>query len=528
MSLESGRYHAIPVQSEDPGFELDVDFDPELRVITAQRISLSVPVEPESEIDALKNQVKDGIAEVKKGGWKSALKLAKKFVDDSMKDEREKRAEQQAVEYKDPMDPVNAFALPDAARVQYEPITLMEDKHKDSENYQFRTDSSYGVLIPLGDGVFKEINFVYPSHEYAEKHYPEQHVGHSVPNWRREDDVLHKMRIHFLSKDKEKAEAAAKATNMTQEKSEYFDVDLSSTRAGEKTRFSAPNFSFDARTGDMSLNFLKAWYLPTKTKAGRQIQYNWDALRIRITQGDKLICRRVCWSSNKGHEYMKSLNNQMELMGGGYLGELKEGCYEFRVSVYNDELLVYPFEIKRIDSTDTRSEPGTYYVLHTPQKEFVKAEYNKSENFTFDFEYPASTLAERYGSEEKIKLECELLKDGESWLPYDISDFDASYMHDEFEVRNNVRWTRLEPKISVPFGTPPATGSRNREYTPPPAGKYTFLISVNGNEQSRIDVEIDGDGETLAMDSSAYPDLPIADFEFIEEHGGQLIKIQAV
>lgn len=524
MSVESGKYYAVPVQDNDPAFELDVDFKPDLRVITAQRISLSAG-EPVNEIDAIKGQVKDSIAEVKKGGWKSALNLAKKFVEDSMKDEREKRAERDAANYKDPMDPKNAFAFPDASQVKYEPIHLMEDKNKDSDLFQFRTDSSYGVLMPLEDGVFREISFSFPSHEYAEKHYPEQHVGHSVTNWRREDDLLHKMRIHYLSKDKTKAEAAARAADFSKEKSEYFEVDMSSTRAGEKTRFSAPRLKLDPRTGELSLNFLSAWYLPTKTKAGRQIQYNWDALRITITQGDKLIRRKVCWSSNKGHEYIKSLNNQMELMDGGYLGEFTEGQYEFRVSVYNEELMVYPFEVKRIDSTDTRTDPATYYVLDTPRDKFVETEYNKGENYLLYFKYPARTLAEKYGSEEKVKIECEVLKDGKSWLPYDLSESEADSMFDDFEIRNNIRWLLLEPRLGVPFGIPPAKGSRNREYTAPEEGKYTIVISINGNEESRFDVEITDEGETLRMDESTFPDLPIADFEFTEEHDGPLFRI---
>lgn len=526
MSVESGKYYAIPVQSTDAEFEIDFAVNPELTVITAQRLTEDdAPQTPADEIEQLKSKAKEGIASLKKGGLKGAFGFAKKLAEESMKDDKQKLEEKKAAEFKDPMDPVNAFAHDLKSRVKYEPIHSLSDKNKNTELLQFRSDTGYGVLIPQGDGVLQEISFTYPSHEYAEKKYPEQNVGHSVPDWRREDDLLHKMRIHYLSKDKSKAEAAARAADFSKEQSEYFDVDLSSTRSGEKTRFSAPRLKLDPRTGELTLYSLNAWYLPTKTQAGRQVQYNWDALRITITQGDKLVRRAVCWSSSKGHEYIKSLNNQMELMNGGYLGEFKEGQYEFRVSVYNQELMVYPFEVKRIDSTDTRSDPATYYVLDTPRDHFVETEYNKEENYILYFKYPARTLAEKYGSEEKVKIECELLQNGKNWLPYELSESEADSMFDEFEIRNNVRWLLQEPRLGVPFGIPPARGARNREYTPPAEGKYTIVICVNGNEESRFDIEITDEGETLRMDESTFPDLPVADFEFTEEHDGPLFRI---
>lgn len=524
MLVENGKYFAIPVERCGPEFELEVESDSDMHVITGQRVSV-MDSESANGIDVLKGQVKDKIEEVKKGGWKSALSLAKKAASEYMMDDREKQARRDAENYKDPLKPENAFAFPDGSYVKYEAIDSLRNREKITESYQFRTDRSYGILTPLGDGVLREVSFTYPSHEYAEKYYPEQHVGHNVADWRREDEVLHRMRVHYLSKDKSKAESIARAKTLSEEENEYFTIDMSSTPSGEKTRFSAPNLKIDPNTGDLNLGFLNAWFLPEKTLSGRQVQYNWDALRISVTQGDQLIRRKVCWSSNRGREYIKPLDNKMEVMDDGYLGEYREGKYELRVSAYHQELMVYPFEVKRIDSTDVRSDPATYYVLSTPKDDFAEFRYNQGGIYALDINYPYRTLAERYGSEEKITVECEIIKDGTAWLPYELSECEADTMHLDIEIRNEASWTLLERTLSVPLGTPPPKRSKNRDYTPPPAGKYSLLVLVNGNEESRIDFEIDGEGDTLISDEATYPDLPLANFEFAEEHHTQLFRI---
>lgn len=521
MSLVSGKYYSAPLNSHDPDYEIDIEVTQGLSVITGQRNSLSIK-ETTGELDNIKEQVKAGIAEIKKGGWKSALSLATKVTADYLKDDKEKAAEKAKAAEKDPMDPVNAFAFPDDVRVKYELIHSLEDKHKDTDIYQFRTETSYGVLIPQGNGVFQEISFTFPCYEYAEKHYPEQNVGHTVHNWRREDDVLHRMHIHYLSQDKSKAEAAARLADFDKEKSKYFSVDLNSTRAGEKTRFSAPDLKLDAKSGDLSLNFLYAWFLPRKTQVGRQIQYNWDAMRVRVTQGEKLIKRLVCWSNSKEIDYIKSQCTNMELMNGGYIGELAPGNYELRVSLYNDEVFVYPFEVIKTVSTDNRTAVETYYTLKTPLDNFAQLEYTE-ESFQLNIRYPLRQLVSSHGSVDKFEISCNIMRDGKSWPDYEVSEFDGDNMQNIVKVRNNLNWMERIDNLQVPFGSQPEY--RGREAVPD--GVYTIHISFDGNEAEQIDFEIENG--RLSTQAVAFPsELAISDFDFPDEHGYHLFPLKSL
>lgn len=521
MSPESGKYYAVPVCSQDPEFEIEFDVKPDLRVIGAQRLTeADAPQETADELEALKSQVKEGIAGIKKGGLKGALSFAKKLAVESMKDDKQKAEEKKAAAYKDPMDPVNAFALDLKARVQYEPIHSLEDKHKDTELFQFRSDTGYGVLEKIDDGLFREIIFTYPSYEYAEKHYPEQNVGHSVPDWRREDDQLHRMRVYYLSSDKNKAEEKARSADLNREKDKHFSVNRASTRAGEKTRFSAPDLRIHPKSGELSLNFLYAWFLPRATQAGRQIQYNWDALRVRITQGDKLIKRIVCWSNSKEMDYIKSQRTSMELMGGGYIGELPEGKYVLQVSVYNDEIMSYPFEVIKTVSTDNRTEVETYYSLKTPVDDFAKFTYC-NESFQLDVAYPLKGLISELGSSEKTEVSCIIMRDGKTWPDYEVSEFDGSNMSDEISIRNNPGWAEGRCRLQIPFGSSPVS----RECKAVPDGVYTLHINVDGKETDQIDFEVKEGA--LTTDSVSFPaDLPLADFDFPDEHYAHLFPLK--
>ena len=300
MSINSGKFYAVPVSSDDPEFDIEFSVDTELRFISAKRMTEDEKTQaPMDEIEQIKAKAKEGMASFKKGSLKGAFGFAKKLAEETMKDDKPKLEE---ANFKDPMDPIHAFALDTQSSISYEPIYSLEDKHKDTNLFQLRSDSGYGVLEPLENGVLREISFSYPSHEYAEKKYENQHVGRSVHDWRREDDVLHRMRVYYLSQDKAKADAAAKAASMATIKNDYFSVDLTSTRAAEKTRFSTPSFRLDPKSAELTLSALYAWFLPRKTQNGRQIQYNWDALRVRITQGDTLVERsRYATEKQKTH-----------------------------------------------------------------------------------------------------------------------------------------------------------------------------------------------------------------------------------
>lgn len=513
MSIESGKYYAVPVSIDDQEFQIEFDVDPSLRTITAQRLKESDGSEAVvDEIEQLKNKAKEGIASIKKGGLKGAFSFAKKLAEETMKDDRQKLAEKSQPEFKDPMDPIHAFSFDLTSEVKYEPIHSLENKDKDTEYYQFRDASGYGVLMPLGDGVYREVSFVYPSHDYAEKHYENQHVGNSVHDWRREDDTLHKMRVFYLSTDQSKAESAAKSADIKKEKEEYFSVDFSTTRAREKTRFSAPDFNFNAKSGQLNLDFLYAWFLPRKTKAGRQIQYNWDALRVCVTQGDTLIRRVVCWSSSKKTDYIQSQRTSMELMNGGYIGELEEGKYELRISIYNDEVMVYPFEVIKTVSTDVRTEVETYYTLKTFKDDFSEIEY-EDKSFQLNIQYPLQHLVSEMGSVEGFEVSCKIMRDGKTWPDYEVSEFDGSNMKNTIEVRNNEKWTSGSAGLQIPFGSQSEYIGREAV----PDGIYTAHINVDGVEKHQIKFEIKE--SKLSTDTIKPPkDIAIADFDFSEEH----------
>lgn len=549
MTLESGKYYAIPVSSGDPDFDVEFNVNPELSVITAQRlIESDKPQTPSDEIEQIKAKAKEGLASIKKGGLKGAFSFAKKMSEEYLKDDKQKLTEKKEAEFKDPMDPINAFALDTQSRVKYGLIHSLEDKTKNTNIYEFRSDSGYGVLESVGEGVFREISFSYPSHEYAEKHYENQSVGHSVHDWRREDDDLHRMRTYFLSQDKAKAETAAKLASMETIKNEYFSVDLTSTRATEKTRFSTPNLKISHKSGELSLNFLYSWFLPRKTQNGRQIQYNWDALRVRVTQGDKLIKRVVCWSNSKETDYVKSQRTNMELMNSGYIGELEAGNYELRVSIYNDEMMVYPFEVVKTVSTDAQKEVETYYSLQTPMDKFVPINYSEVD-FSLEILYPVRKYVTEMGSVDCFKIRCEILGGGENWTKHNNTDeYDALFddwkvdgrndgdvRHTVF-VRRDLGWMEENMRINTRFGVIPSEDSwteDNRKerasmggITSAPNGVYTAHISINGVERDQIEFEI-LDGKLVADKASYIQDIPIADFDFPEEHRGVLHLIKS-
>lgn len=549
MSIDSGIYHAIPVVLADLEFDIEFNVDSELSVIKAQRlIEDDSPQTPADEIEQLKTKAKEGMASLKKGGLKGAFGFAKKMSEEYLKDDKQKLAEKKQAEFKDPMDPINAFALDTQSRVKYGLIHSLEDKTKNTTLYEFRSDRSYGTLESLGNGVFREISFVYPSHEYAEKHYESQHVGMHGYDWRREDGDLHHMRVYYLSQDKSKAEAAARAADIIKEKEDYFSVDLSSTRAGEKTRFSAPDLNIDHRSGELSLNFLYSWFLPRTTKNGRQIQYNWDAFRVRVTQGDKLIKRVVCWSNSIEKAYIKSQRTNMELSGAGYIGELEAGNYELRVSIYDEEMLVYPFEVNKTVSTDVQKEVETYYSLQTPMDKFVPVNYSEVD-FSLDITYPLRKFVTEMGSADCFKMRCEILGGGENWTKHNNTDeYDALFddwkvdgrndgdtRHTIF-VRRDLDWMEKGIRINTRFGVVPSEDSwteDNRKerasmggITPAPDGIYTAHISINGVERDQIEFEIKS-GKLVADKASYLEGIPVADFDFPEEHSGVLFPIKS-
>lgn len=547
MSIESGKYFAVPVSSGDPEFDVEFNVDPDLSVISAQRLTEDdKPQTPSDEIEQIKAKAKEGLASIKKGGLKGAFGFAKKMSEEYLKDDKQKLEEKEQAEFKDPMDPINAFALDTQSRVKYGLIHSLEDKSKNTDIYQFRSKTGYGVLEPLENGVFREIIFSYPSGEYAEKNYANQNVGYTVHDWRREDDELHRMRVYYLSQDKAKAEAAAKSASIATIKNDHFSVDLTSTRASEKTRFSTPDLRLDQKSGDLSLNFLYAWFLPRKTKAGRQIQYNWDALRVRVTQGDKLVKRVVCWSSSKEMDYIKSQRSSMELMGGGYIGELEAGKYELKVSIYNDEMMVYPFEVIKTVSTDLQKEVGTYYSLKTPMDNFASIKYCPID-FSLKIDYPIRQFVAEMGSVENFKIRCEIHGNGKNWTEGCIADeYDHLFddwngsrhdgdMRQTVDVRDRLDWMDNNVRFGTRFGVLPAEDSwteDNRKerasmggITLAPDGIYTAHFSVNGVERNQVEFEV-LDGK-LVVDKASYPqNIPLADFDFPEEHEGLLFPVK--
>ena len=77
---------------------------------------------------------------------------------------------------------------------------------------------------------------------------------------------------------------------------------------------------------------------------------------------------------SKEIDYIKSQRTNMELMNGGYIGELEAGKYEFPVAIYNEEVMEYPFEIIKTVSTDNRTAVESYYTLKIPKDDFSNLE----------------------------------------------------------------------------------------------------------------------------------------------------------
>ena len=210
----------------------------------------------------------------------------------------------------------------------------------------------------------------------------------------------------------------------------------------------------------------------------------------------------------------------MELMNGGYIGELKAGKYELRLSIYNDEMMVYPFEVIKTVSTDNRTAVETYYTLKTPADNFAKLKY-ADESFQLDIEYPLCQLATEMGSVEEFEVACKIMRDGKTWPDYEVSEFDGSNMQTTITVRNQPNWASEPTLLQIPFGS--QAEYRGRESVP--NGTYTAHISIDGTEKDQINFEIKE--RKLVTDNVSFSaELALADFDFPEEHNGYLFPLK--
>lgn len=524
MSLTSGNFFAIPVNKEDPVFQTIIDVKPDSRIVSAKRVS-EIIAEPQQNDDlaALKNQLQGGIEELKKGGWQGAKTLLQKLIKQVISElTGDKKSKPATTELRvDPLDPINAFALPLPDKgIGYEPIRNLADKDKDLDYYEFRSKNSYGLLFKVADNVFKEVIFTYPSSEYADHYYPEQSVSSSVSDWRREDANLHKMRVYFLSTDKALAEKHAQAANLDEEKQGLFAVDKTSTRAGERTRFSIPDLTIDARTKEVSVNFLDAWYLPTQTKEGRQIQYNWDALRIIVRQGDKIIKRQICWSKSRKRAYIESVKTTFELMDAGRIGEMEPGNYTFEVYIYDEKYLSYPFEVMQVDSTDTLSEPGSYFVIKAWKDAYAQLSFDEKGHDLY-CHYPMKTLLDTHASTEEFNIALRITTAGKAWPTWKWTPHDSIGNNKDIKVRNNPNWCGDDVRLAMLFGNQEDHNGRK----PAPNGKYTIHIDVDGKEVDKIEFAFK-DGEFVA--DKTLPDIGLANVDIPKEHLGFLFPLQSV
>ncbi|TBR43853.1 hypothetical protein CBF23_003755 [Marinomonas agarivorans] len=518
MPLSSGNFFAIPVNQEDPTFETVIEAKEGLRVVSASRaLPATAQTETSDDFSALKDQLQSGIDELKQGGWQGIKTLLQKLATQLIGELTGEKKKQAAPvkEAVDPLDPKTAFALvlPDN-QVKYELVRNLADKDKDLDYYEFRSSNSYGLLFQVADNVFKEIIFTYPNANYAEHYFPEQSTG--LPDWRREDYNLHKMRVYFLSKDKSLAEKYAKEADFEQEKQTLFAVDKTSTRAGQKSRFSMPELEIDARTSEVSMNFLYAWYLPTQTKAGRQIQYNWDALRVVIRQGDKIIKRRVCWSTSRKRAYIESTKTAFELMDSGYMGELAPGSYTLDVYIYDEHYFSYPFDVLKIDSEDLVSEPASYYAIKALGDDYAQLSFD-SETHSLSCYYPLKKLLGSHASAKKFDIALRTTKEGKAWPEWGA--YEGYGESDDREIRNNPSWSERPIRLNLPFGNQESHEGR----LPAPDGNYVIHIDVDGKEFDQIHFAFK-DGEFVA--DKTLPDIGIANVDLPNEHLGFLFPLQ--
>lgn len=523
MKVENGKYYAASVVKSDVDFELEMEVKDDGDWLTGQRISFENPTKgPEAEIDAVKAAVKDGISEFKKGGLKSVFGIAKKLFDEASKSEEEKQKQKQQSKLKNLLDPEQAFAFDDTAHVEYHPIYKLEDKHTNTDRFQFRTKTSYGVLEEVEPGLLREVSFTYPPYEYAQKHHGNEILeGAGSSDWRREDPKLHQMRVHYLSRNKAAAEAAAKATDLEKVQQQWFSVDRSSTRSNELTRFSEPVFSIDANTGDISIERVIAWFLPRLTRQERQIQYNWDAFRVRVTRGDKLIKRFISSSMGRSHEVIKSRRNDMEPYGGGYIDKLTPGKYELRVAIYEEEFFCYPFEVIKTESTDIKSSHAHYYSLRTPKDDCANLVMD-TDVWELFLHYPLIRLLEQFGSDEKVEITALIKRNGEVWQGYGWSEFDKGAMEYEVNIRNRAAWAQERIKLTIPLGDDPAVSGRSLGAV----GDFSLHIEANGKEVDCLEINILKTGEIVAQKIDIDINQVLAETKFPEEHGGLLIPFK--
>lgn len=512
--MKSGKYFAVSVEKQDPTLELtlNVDLENERADGVRQYPSLQKPKPGSNE--ELAQKFSGVLNPIKQKQWKKAaaeaVNVLKQLIAESVGQKEESTSQTEV----DPLDPQEAFAPVAINKISYEIVESLSKKHTSLDYYHFRSENVYGFLIPLENGAIKEVSFIFPSSEYTAHHSPGCELNLSSANWRREDHQLHKMQVHYLAQDLDTAKKLAASSTLSQEIKEYFEVDFSTSRAQLKTLFSAPKLRISPQTGEVTLYHLQAWYLPTFRKNGLQIQYNWDALRISIMQGDKLIKRKICWSKSSG-PYIQSVGTQFELMDGGYIGELDAGQYQFKVHLYGDEVFNYPFEVVQVVSEDMLSEPGSYYSLRTPKHDYARLEYIPA-NIEIDCHYPLARLMERCKSLESFNMTTHLSKNGEKWPAWEWDTYEQGGHERDAVVRNKPKWTQNELKFQLMFANSPKDGAGRKAAED---GNYSVHFCIDGEEVDRISFTIQ-DARLIGQFAMAVDE--IADFELPSEHEGYL------
>lgn len=495
MSLNTGNYHAAPVSKDGLAFELEINNAGMTSIDAVRKLPSAAPETAKDELDALK----ESVADIKKAGWGGMKKLMKKAVESAVSEISDavdeaagkQKAEPQAAAAPNMLDPVHAYAYPEEEGFAYQAISSTTDKEKNTDSYQFRSKRLYGVLTPVGNGVFQEISFCYANDEYMDKfHAVENIIGASVQDWRREDPKLHKMRVHYISQNKNDAEQYAKEANLEAILNDYFAIDFNSSRDKQAPRINFPDIELDPRSGALTLDRLHAWYLPIKTKGGREIQYGWDALRVSLYKGEELIRRQIVMCVNKGRYYINTTHNQFDVMDGGYFAEIDAGDYELRVSIYDEVIANYAFQVECVTSSDSQSEPPEYLVARLPIDDYIQIE--QRDPLSLHCHYSMKHLLPQYASAEEFSISAYITKDGKYFPEWDK---DRSYLNDAdtIDIRNKPKWSQDRQIFSFAFVDRPSS----RDQLTAEDGDYCVNIEVNG--------EVVGQAEFSVKDAKLLP-----------------------
>jgi len=365
----------------------------------------------------------------------------------------------------DPLSYDVAYAMPKKAEVTYSTDNDITDHHKPMSYYKCDCRHQYGTIIPIGEGLYKEVVFTIPNEQYSEAKMQDINLT-GVPFWKREDNSIHKARVYIISADRDKAETYAAMTSFAKELEKFYEIDYSTSRDQLAPVLGMSDLYIDAKSGVLELSHIDAYYLPIRTKEGRNIQYGWDALRVYLYKDGQLVKRAIANKTN-----LQSVNNTFGIMDN--FGTVEPGEYQLVYCIYEDEIKRESFTVKYQKSQDPLSHPEFIYALETTRDQYVDLQ-GPNDAWLVSGHFPIRMLFDSHFSDEKVKIAYKMSKNGENFAFH--PDGEYLFTPEEHEIRNTPDWPNNTVNLHLMLHSDSCTYEDVEQDVD---GNYTLHIYVN-------------------------------------------------